>query len=229
MSSLKRGTIVAAAGLLLSCAPLPKPAGMPGPSPAAPAAVQQQPPDANCMTYRELGTASWYGMDLHGRTTASGETFDMNGITAAHRTLPLGTVVRVTNLDNFKSVKARVNDRGPLFRNRVIELSYGAAKELGFVETGTAPVKIEVIEPLTDADAVFTVHAGSFLEEEGALSLKARLGKMFETISIDTAETNVARFYRVRVGNYSSEEKAERVAAKLTLEGVEPVVLRKDY
>lgn len=228
MLFLKRGTIVAAAGLLLSCAPVPKTADMPGPSPAA-AVVQPKSPDSNCIAYREQGVASWYGMDLHGKKTASGEIFDMNGISVAHRTLPLGTVVRITNLDSFKSIKARVNDRGPLYRNRVIELSYGAAKELGFAETGTAPVKIEVIELLSGADAVFTVHAGSFLEEEGALSLKDRLGKKFETVSIDMIETNMARFYRVRVGNYSSEEKAERVAAKLTLEGVEPVVLRKDY
>jgi rare lipoprotein A len=201
---------------------------MPGSSPVAPV-IQSKPQDANCMAYREQGVASWYGMDFHGKKTASGEIFDMHGISAAHRTLPLGSVVRVTNLDNFKSIKTRVNDRGPLYRNRVTELSYGAAKELGFAETGTTLVKIEVIEPLPDTDAVYTVHAGSFLEEEGALSLKDRLGKKFETVFIDTFETNMARFYRVRVGNYSSEEKAERVAAKLTLEGVEPVVLRKDY
>lgn len=228
MSFLKRGTIFAAAGFLLACAPLPKPADTPGSAPAAPV-VQRQSPDPDCMAYREQGAASWYGMDLHGKKTASGEIFDMNGVSAAHRTLPLGTVVRITNLDNFKSVKARVNDRGPLYRNRVIELSYGAAKELGFAETGTALVKIEVVETLPDTDAIFTVHAGSFLEEESALSLKDRLGKKFETVFIDTFDTNMARFYRVRVGNYSSEEKAERVAAKLTLEGVEPVVLRKDY
>jgi rare lipoprotein A len=179
--------------------------------------------------YRELGTASWYGKEFHGRKTASGETFDMNGVSAAHRTLPLGSSIRVTNLDNFKSIKVKVNDRGPFARNRVIELSYGAAKELGFAEIGTARVKIEALEPIPESEAVYTVHVGAFLEEESALALKERLGRKFETISIEPFETNLAKFYRVRVGAYAGEEKAERVAAKLTLEGLEPVVVRKDY
>lgn len=178
--------------------------------------------------YRELGIASWYGREFHGRRTASGETFDMNGISAAHRTLPLGIQIRIVNLDNYKSIKAKVNDRGPFAPNRAIELSYGAAKELGFVESGTARVRIETVDPLPEGEAAYTVHVGSFLEEESALALKERLGKKFELIFVETTETNTAKFFRVRVGSYPSEEKAERVAAKLTLEGVEPVVVRKD-
>lgn len=153
----------------------------------------------------------------------------MNGLSAAHRTLPLGVPIRVTNLDNYRSIKLKVNDRGPFARNRVLELSYGAAKELGFAEMGAARVKIETLEPLQESDAVYTVHVAAFLEEESALALKDRLGRKFETISIEPFETNLAKFYRVRVGAYSGEEKAERVAAKLALEGVEPVVVRKDY
>ena len=218
--------LIAATVLFASCAAGPRPAGAPVPA-AAPAPAMVLPPEA-CMTYRELGSASWYGKEFHGRKTANGETFDMNGISAGHRTLPLGTVVRVTSLDNYKSIKVKINDRGPFARNRVIELSYGAARELGFVEMGTARVKIESVEPIEESEALYTVQAGAFLEVESALSLKGRLGKKFETISIEPFESNVAKFYRVRVGAYPTEEKAERVAAKLTLESVEPVVVRKD-
>ncbi len=178
-------------------------------------------------TYRETGTASWYGRQMQGKKTASGELFDMHGLTAAHRLLPLGTVVRVTNLDNFKSVKVKVNDRGPFVRNRVMELSFGAAKALGFVAQGTATVRIESDEPLADG-ALFTVLAAAFAEAENARMLKERLNRKYETVAIVPFESNVGKFFRVMVGAYASEEKAERIAGKLTLEGLEPLVLRKD-
>jgi rare lipoprotein A len=189
------------------------------PSPIAP-----QIPD---VVYRETGVASWYGRDFQGRTTASGEIFDLNGISAAHRTLPLGTVLSVTNLDNLKSIKVRINDRGPYVKGRVLELSLGAAKELGFAAQGTARVTIESLEPVKD-HAVYTVQAAVFAEEENAKTLKARLQRKYETVYIVSYESNVGKFHRVRVGAYSSEEKAERIAAKLTLDGLEPVVVRKD-
>lgn len=192
--------------------------------PALPAPVSPQVPDT---VYRETGVASWYGRDFQGRTTASGELFDQNGISAAHRTLPLGTVLSVTNLDNFKSIKVRINDRGPFMKGRVLELSFGAAKELGFASQGTARVKLESLEAVRDP-AVFTVQAAAFTEEENARTLKARLQRKYETVYIVPHESNVGKFYRVRVGAYSSEEKAERVAGKLTLDGLEPVVVRKD-
>ena len=177
--------------------------------------------------FRETGTASWHGRELHGRSTASCSVFDMNGISAAHRTLPLGTVVHITNLDNFKSITAMVTDRGPFFKNHVIDLSYGAARELGFVELGTAQVRIETEGPLP-AGGTWTVLAATFAEEENAKVLKYRLSQRYEVVSIQSFTNNIGTFYRVRVGNYPSEEKAERIAAKLTLEGLEPLVLRKD-
>jgi len=177
--------------------------------------------------YRETGTASWYGREMQGKATASGETFEMNNMTAAHRLLPLGTIVRVTNLENFKSIKVKVNDRGPFVRTRVIELSYGAARELGFAAQGTATVKIESVDSLVEG-ALFTVQAAAFAEEENARLLKDRLNRRFETVAIIPFESNLGRFYRVRVGAYSSEEKAERIAGKLTSEGLEPLVIRKD-
>lgn len=92
------------------------------------------------------GVASYYADDFHGKLTSNGETFDMDGLTAAHRTLPFGTKVRVTNLENNKSVVVRVNDRGPFKEGRIIDLSRGAAKEIDLIKTGTARVKLEVVE-----------------------------------------------------------------------------------
>ena len=91
------------------------------------------------------GTASWYGNEFHGRKTANGERFNQNGLTAAHRSLPFGTKVRVTNQDNGKSVVVRINDRGPFVGKRVIDLSRGAAQAVGMMDSGTAPVRLEVI------------------------------------------------------------------------------------
>ena len=96
--------------------------------------------------FSQTGMASWYGRQFHGRKTASGETFDMNGLTAAHRSLPLNCYIRVTNKNNGKSVIVKVNDRGPFHGNRVVDLSYGAAKSLGITNAGTASVSIERVD-----------------------------------------------------------------------------------
>ena len=96
--------------------------------------------------FSQTGAASWYGRQFHGRKTASGETFDMNGLTAAHRSLPLNCYIRVTNKTNGKSVVVKVNDRGPFHGNRVLDLSYGAAKQLGITNAGTAKVNIECVD-----------------------------------------------------------------------------------
>ena len=96
--------------------------------------------------FSQTGVASWYGRQFHGRKTASGETFDMNGLTAAHRSLPLNCYIRVTNKNNGKSVIVKVNDRGPFHGNRVLDLSYGAAKQLGITNAGTAKVNIERVD-----------------------------------------------------------------------------------
>ena len=98
--------------------------------------------------YQE-GTASWYGKQFNGKTTASGEPYDMFQFTAAHRQLPLGTLVKVTNLDNGRSVVVRVNDRGPVPRTRIIDLSYGAARMIGLPGHGIEPVSLEIVQPAT--------------------------------------------------------------------------------
>lgn len=96
--------------------------------------------------FSQTGAASWYGRQFHGRKTASGETFDMNAMTAAHRSLPLNCYIRVTTKNNGKSVVVKVNDRGPFHGNRVLDLSYGAAKQLGITNAGTAKVNIERVD-----------------------------------------------------------------------------------
>lgn len=96
--------------------------------------------------FTQSGLASWYGRQFHGRKTASGDTFDMNGLTAAHRTLPLNCYIRVTNKSNGKSVIVKVNDRGPFHGNRVVDLSYGAAKAIGITGSGVGNVTIERVD-----------------------------------------------------------------------------------
>ncbi len=223
----RTGILCALVAASAACAAAVKEPGAPAPLPPAVAVPQEAEAAAPSQTYRETGVASWYGKEFNGRKTASGEVFDMRGLSAAHRTLPLGTVIRVTNLENYKSVTVTVNDRGPFVKNWVLDLSYGAARELGFVEQGTARVKIETLKAVPDA-ARYTVQAATYTEEENARMLKERLSKKFEHVFIVLKETNLARFYQVRIGSYSSEERAELVAGKLTLEGLEPVVLRKD-
>ena len=109
-------------------------AGKPEIKPAAPSGVKQS-----------RGVASWYGPGFHGRTTANGERYNQNGLTAAHRSLPFGTRVRVTNVNNGRSVVVRINDRGPFAKGRVIDLSAGAARVIGLINSGVAPVRIEVL------------------------------------------------------------------------------------
>jgi rare lipoprotein A len=104
-------------------------------------------PMQDARNYRATGTASWYGTKFHGQATANGEAYDLYGMTAAHKTLPLPSYVRVTNLENGKSVVLRVNDRGPFYSDRIIDLSFAAAKKLGYAETGTARVQVEGIDP----------------------------------------------------------------------------------
>lgn len=199
-------------------------------SPAVPSedvvAPLPAPAPAQEKLIRETGIAGWYGKEYHGRPTAAGVIFDMNDLTAAHRTFPLGTLIRVTNLDNSKSIDVTVTHRGPSSGNRLIDLSYGAARGLGFLEQGTAHVSIEAAEEA--AAAAYTVLAAAYLEEENARMLKERLSKKFEVIVIVPVETNFARFYRVQVGSYASMERAQQVAEKLVREGLEPVVMKKD-
>ncbi len=168
----------------------------------------------------QVGIASWYGDKEHGRKTASGERFNKYAHTAAHRTLPMGTIVRVVNLENGRDTLVKINDRGPFVSGRIIDLSYASAKDLGMIEKGTAMVKLEVISIPTHSGSAFTprftVQVGSFKEKTNAMVLKRKVGKLLsDDVRVELFEHRGDLFYRVRVGHYEERSEAERAAYKL--------------
>jgi peptidoglycan lytic transglycosylase len=175
----------------------------------------------------EKGIASWYGEDFHGKPTSSGEIYDMNQLTCAHQTLPLGTTVMVTNLENGKSVELRVNDRGPFVKGRIIDLSYAAARMLDMHEQGTAMVKVEVIGTAPQQIQRFTLQVGSFVNETNARNLADQLRKEFDNVQITTMETETQKYHRVRVGQFNSREDSMATAEKLSQMGFKVLVTNR--
>lgn len=171
--------------------------------------------------FTQTGIASWYGDKEHGNIAASGERFSMYDYTAAHKSLPFGTVVRVTNLENGKDVVVKINDRGPFIRGRIIDLSYSSAKSIGLVKTGVAKVKVEVISsPSLRNENIFnpiyTVQVGSFSSKVNAKSLKDELRSgITQDVRIESIEIKGDMYYRVRVGMFSSKSKAESMKRNL--------------
>lgn len=171
----------------------------------------------------EVGWASWYGEKFHGRRTASGEVYDMYQLTAAHKTLPLGTTVMVTHLRNGNSVMVTVNDRGPFVRGRIIDLSYAAAQAVGMVEEGVAKVRVEVLDkgptPLQSPEGPFTVQVGSFISRSNAFRLMQKLQKAYQDVYITELQTPENTYYRVRLGRFKTREEAYQVAMRLAQDG----------
>ena len=195
--------------------PVPAPAKSPAASPpsGAPSAAERQPPIPG--VYAEQGVASWYGVPFDGHRTSNGEIYDMHTMTAAHRTLPFNSIVRVTNLSNGMQTEVRINDRGPFVANRVIDLSLAAAQAIQMVGTGTAPVRLELISGSNPAIGNFGVQIGAFLVEANAEKLKAQLSQRYSSISIATYDSPTGMFYRVRVGRLPSEDAARQLADRL--------------
>lgn len=171
----------------------------------------------------QQGIASWYGADFHGRRTSSGEIYDMYQLTCAHNTLPLGTMVMVTNLENGRSIELKVNDRGPFVKGRIIDLSYAAARMLDMHEQGTAAVKVEVIG-VALPPAQLTIQVGSFVNEVNARNLAEQLRKDFENVQVTTMETPTQKYHRVRVGQYETRESALITAERLSKMGFKVLV-----
>ncbi len=171
----------------------------------------------------QYGIASWYGGEFHGRATSSGEIYDMYQLTCAHNSFQLGTMVMVTNLENGRSLELKVNDRGPFVKNRIIDISYAAAKMLDIWGKGTALVKVEGLGPLIEP-VQFTLQIGSFVDELKAKELAAQLKREFETTSITTVETPTQTYYRVRVGQFETKEAAAETAEKLSRMGYKVLV-----
>jgi rare lipoprotein A len=177
----------------------------------------------------ERGIASWYGKKFHGRRTSSGETYDMYAMTAAHKELPLPTYVRVTNLDNGRSITVRVNDRGPFHEGRVIDLSYTAAAKLDIVRAGTAPVEVVALVPgdappsnvpAASSSQLF-VQAGAFEVASNAHELVADLNKHLSSrITVVPVTVNGRPLHRVRIGPFDKVSGADGIMSRLNALGV---------
>jgi rare lipoprotein A len=179
--------------------------------------------------YTEEGNASWYGVPFHGRHASNGEIYDMYKLTAAHRTLPFETMVRVTNLSNGKSTVVRITDRGPFVDNRIIDLSLAAAREVDSIGPGVVSVRVEVLGSVDPTAGFFTVQVGAFRERDNAERLRDRLNVSYSPIFIQQYDSPDGVFYRVRVGRISGEDAAHQFGAQLRdREGFTSLVTRLD-
>ncbi len=181
----------------------------------------------NHQGYVETGIASWYGPGFHGQRTASGEIYNMYKLTAAHRTLPLGTYVKVINLENGKTVVVKVNDRGPFVSGRIIDLSYAAAKQIGMLRKGTARVRLialgkmagNYIKPVDYTKGNFYVQVGAFNNKLNAYRMMYNVKRKF---SLNAKVVRMRGYYRVIVGPRRSYNEAKQLKVylrKLGLKG----------
>lgn len=172
--------------------------------------------------YRARGVASWYGTKFHSKLTSSGEAYDLYGLTAAHKTLPLPTYVRVTNLKNGKTVVVKVNDRGPFHADRLIDLSYGAAAKLGFISSGTAPVEVETLPVNRDKKpAQFYLQAGAFSKETLAKLLCNQLKKITPTpVFIEQYK----QYYLVKAGPFANKAKSDQLKTIFEQKGYHGII-----
>lgn len=180
--------------------------------------------------YVEQGIASWYGIPYHGRRAANGEIYDMYKLTAAHRTLPFNTVVRVTSLVNGQQVDLRITDRGPFVGDRIIDLSLAGARAIDMVAAGTARVRIEIISATANPTrGNFAVQVGAFADRTNAERLRDQLLAKYKPISIQEGIGPSGKLFRLRVGSEPSEAAAQKLASQLRSEdGFETFVVRLD-
>jgi rare lipoprotein A len=180
----------------------------------------------------QTGTASWYGPGFHGKATASGVIYNQNDFTAAHQTLPLGTKVMVTNLENGSAIEVTINDRGPFVKARIIDLSYAAGAALGMIGPGTIPVRIEVIDspyPIRSIPASihYTLQLGSFSQLDNAEQLRRRVAGVFSDVSIVAFSAKDTTYFRVRLGSYSDRHAAEAQARRVAHAGFSVMIVEK--
>ena len=172
--------------------------------------------------------ASWYGPGFHGNHTASGEVYDMNELTAAHKTLPLGSIAVVRSMTNGRTVTVRINDRGPFVRGRVLDLSYAGAKALEMVGSGTAEVELRVVG-FRGREGALRVQVGSFTELNGARAMLVQLESSHYNARIVRSGVADGALYRVQVGYYQTEEQAQAVARRLGKKfRIDPLIVRED-
>jgi len=234
------------ASLLSSCTGVHKPMSMPSAGGPQPDTSGTEPPPSRV----QVGIATWYGKRFHGRLTASGEVYDMHQATAAHRTADLGTYALVTNLENGQAVHVRINDRGPFKRNRILDLSYEAARQLDLVQTGAARVKVEFLgdslPPVTPAvmpisvaqEAVrstpvapmlvaqpLAVQVGAYRNQYNAVRIQKTLTAVHPNVWIAMAPELSQTLHRVRLGPFQSHTEAERVVHEVTARGYAAVIV----
>ena len=210
--------LVAAAVALAGCGHKKRTRARPPGTPRAPVVVQ--------LGDTEEGIASWYGHPYHGRAAANGEIYDMEKMTAAHRTLPFNTWVRVYDLDNNRTTEVRITDRGPFVGGRIIDLSHAAARELEMIGPGVARVRIEVIRPPANAapanaaQGLFAVQVGAFGNRANAERLRSRMEVRYGTARLLERAENPS-VWRVLVGAEPTEDGANRLAERIRQDSVE--------
>jgi len=175
-----------------------------------------------------VGIASWYGEDFHGKLTSNKEIYDMFAMTAAHKALLFNTHVKVTNLNNQKSVVVRINDRGPFVKGRIIDMSFAGAKALDMVGPGVVPVKLEILEHLSpkESSRKYVVQIASFVQIKNATFLKRKLQKKYDNVSITRYKAPGCWYYRVRL-NARSQSHAEKLLQKLHKDRIKAYILEE--
>jgi rare lipoprotein A len=172
--------------------------------------------------YKERGRASWYGKHFQGKKTASGEAYDMYAMTAAHRTLPLPSYVRVTNVKNHKTVVVRINDRGPFHPDRIIDLSYAAASRIDIVDDGEAAVELEAIMPGAPPPGRTWLQVGAFPDPISAVSLREDLqSRGIDKVEIWPDDRGGSTVHRVVVGPFDSEDAGKKLRDRLLAQGLQ--------
>jgi peptidoglycan lytic transglycosylase len=182
------------------------------------------PPASKSHTTVQYGTASWYGQAFHGRPTATGESYDMFALTAAHCTAPLGSRALVTNLTNGRTVQVRINDRGPFVDHRILDLSYAAALQLGMVTVGLAPVRIEFLGTPVSPPA-FVVQAGAYIDQANAVRVQQTLAAQYLQVWLAPTRDGAVSVYRVRLGPFANRAMADEVARRVVALGYAASVL----
>jgi rare lipoprotein A len=203
------------ASVLATCSGVPKPTYFPG----------------YPVGFVERGVASWYGPGFHGNKTANGERYDMHQLTAAHRTLPLGSIAVVRSMNTGRQVTVRINDRGPFTRGRVLDLSLAGANALGMTGSGTDEIELRVVGyqgKLADV-GVLRVQVGSFSDQQNALNLMERTKHIYPVGRVQVVDLPEGKRYRVQIGQFSREAQAEAAASHLeSLLGLQAFVFRDD-
>jgi len=208
-------------------------------------------PMQSLSSYDESGVASWYGRDFHSKSTANGERYDMHALSAAHKTLPMPTLVRVTNLENGRSVIVRVNDRGPFVKDRLIDLSYAAARELGYDNKGTARVRVQTLDAPTDTPATpvsppapaplliaaspvperaatsghIYVQLGAFSSQANADQLRQSLLAQYPNTALYPKQLVNQTLYRVRIGPFEQMQQIEQTVISLQNSGFDNTIV----